>query len=113
MIFTKNMKLGIMYSDAEMVVELRRPTNKEKNAFLGSQLECTEERPSLRMDYMDGLRIRLFDELAVSVHIMREGNREDLVDEEGRVLGPKDLTDDLKSKVIIKVLEQNPVYLKN
>lgn len=113
MILTKNIKAVVLCSDGELTFEFRRPTNKEKNAYLASSLDVKGER-AVRLDALDELRIAVFDRYIEAVYVEKAGGkREDLTDEDGALIPPKAMPDDLKVQAAMAVFELSRVMPKN
>ena len=98
-----------------MVVELQRPSNREKNEFSGAVVEISADKAAERIDKVDELRIQIYDKLARELYsLVKDGKtKEPVVDESGAVLGAKDLPDSEKSDIVQRALEVNPYYVKN
>lgn len=110
---SKILKAIIPGPEGDIILEFRRISNKERNAFYASQLAIkTEGAP--RGDEMDALRIDLFDNSVEKVYAVDpKGKVEDLLGDDDKPITPKDLPEDIKAQAVVALFEANPVKVKN
>ncbi len=95
----------IKVGDEEVIVTLRKPTNKELNEFLAARYEVG--RKNRMKDNSHVARVELFDKLVVKI--------ENLEDESGPVdAGRKEaFPANWKNDIVFKSFEDNEIEVKN